>query len=224
MLLVLQPNLTALPTQVLLGVLRLCNAAGAGHTPSAAWLQDWAAALHKQLPRLTSDTACWMLSEVLRLRLTQLPGGLLDDLFVGMLKEPSSCSSSSMAAALVAVAAAELSTINGTNTASAAAANSAQAHAQASGSSSETFGSAANVTLASWRSGYYSGRGGSSGRNSPDVSGVSQLHPLALHCCIEELGRKARMAQLQPAELAAVAAAAAALQLRLPAGWLDRCV
>lgn len=210
---VLQPNLSALPPQALLDALRLCNAVGAGHTPSAAWLQAWAAALHKQLPRLTSDTACWMLAEVLRLRLAQLPDGVLDDLFVGMLKDPSSCSGSSMAAVLVAVAAAELSASNSSSTSAGA----------GSSSSSSSFGSAASVMLASWRSGYYSGRGGSSGRNSPDVSGVSQLYPLALRCCIEELGQDDRLAQLQPAELAGVAAAAAALQLKLPGGWLDRC-
>jgi hypothetical protein len=154
-----------------------------------------------------------MLAEVLRLRLAQLPEGVLDDLFVGDLKDPSSCSGSSMAAVLVAVAAAELSASNNRSTAADA----------GSSSSSSSFGSAAGVMLASWRSGYYSGRGGSSGRNSPDVSGVSQLYPLALHCCIEELGQGDRLAQLQPSELAGVTAAAAALRLKLPAGWLDRC-
>lgn len=57
-----------------------------------------------------------------------------------------------------------------------------------------------------------------------DVTGGSQLSPLALHCCLEELGKDDRLAQLQQQELAGVAAAAAALQLRLPAGWLDRLI
>jgi hypothetical protein len=152
-----------------------------------------------------------MLTEVLRLPLGQLPEGVLDDLFVGVMKNPSSCSGCSMAAVLVAVAAAELSASNNGG------------NAVDAGSSSSSFGGSAGVMLASWRSGYYSGRGGSTGRNSPDLSGVSQLHPLALHCCIEELGQGDMLAQLQPAELAGVAAAAAALQLKLPAGWLDRC-
>lgn len=211
---VLQPNLTAIPPQGLLAVLRLCNAAGAGHTPSTSWLQAWGAALHQQIPKLTSQTAAWMLAEVLRLRQAQLPDGVLDDLFVGFLKDPASCSSSSLAAVLVAVAAAELAHIN-----SSSSVNSRQQPA----STTSSMNSAASVTLASWRSGYYSDRGGSSGRSSPDVSGESQLYLLALQCCIEELGRDDRLAQLRPAELAGAAAAAAALQLRLPAGWLDRC-
>ena len=215
----LQPHLPAVPPQALLGVLRLCNAAGAGQTtPSTAWLQDWAAALHTQLPRVTSDSACWMLAEVLRLRLTQLPGGVLDDLFVGVLKEPSSCSSRSMAAALVAVAAAELAHVNASNTIG----SSKHDNARSSAGGEDFAGNAGNVMLASWRSGFYRDRGGSSGRSSPDVTGGSQLSPLALHCCLEELGKDGRLAQLQPQELAGVAAAAAALQLKLPAGWLDR--
>lgn len=214
MLPVVQPHLSALPLLGLLGVLRLCNAAGAGQTPSTAWLQDWAAALHKQLPRMTPDTACWVLAEVLRLRLTQLPSGVLDDLFVGVLKEPSSCSSSSMAAALVAVAAAELAHINASSTTGSSKHDNAHAGSD--------FAGAGNIMIASWRSGFYRDRGGSSARSSPDITGGSQLSPLALHCCLEELGKDGRLAQLQPQELAGVAAAAAALQLKLPAGWLDR--
>lgn len=216
MLPVLQPNLGALPPQALLWTLQLCNAAGAGHTPSPAWLNAWAAALHTKLPKLSSETACWTLAEVLSLRQAQLPEGLLDDLFVGVLKEPCSCSGASMAAVLMAVAAAELAHSNSSR-------NTQQQQQQGpSTSSSSTFGGAGNVTLASWRSGFYSARGGSSGRSSPDVSSVSQLYPLALHCYVEELGQGDRLAQLQPAALAGVAAATAALQLRLPAGWLDR--
>jgi hypothetical protein len=43
-----------------------------------------------------------------------------------------------------------------------------------------------------------------------------------MQCCIEELGQAGKMEQLRPQDLAGVAAAAAALQLRLPAGWLDK--
>jgi hypothetical protein len=220
MLAILQPNLGALPPQALLWVVQLCNAAGAGHTPSPAWLNEWAAALHTKLPRVSSETACWMLAEVLSLRQAQLPEGLLDDLFVGVLKEPCSCGSASMAAVLMAVAAAELAHSNDCRPTQ----QQQQQQGGSSTSSTSGFGGAANVTLASWRSGFYSARGGSSGRSSPDVSGVSQLYPLALHCCVEELGQGDRLAQLQPAALAGVAAATAALQLRLPAGWLDRWV
>lgn len=229
---ILQSNLSALPPRALLGVLRLCNAVGSGgghNTPSAAWLQDWAAALHKQLPKLSAQTSCSMLAEVLRLRQAQLPEGLLDDLFTGVLKDPSSCSGSSLAEALVAVAAAELAHINGSSSSTSA---SSTASAADNSSSSNGDGNAVssssratpNVTLASWRSGYYSSRGGSSGRSGPDVAAVSQLSPLALHGCVEELGQGDRMARLQPVQLAGLAAAVAALQLRLPAGWLDRCV
>jgi hypothetical protein len=136
---------------------------------------------------------------------------------VGVLKEPSSCSSSSMAAALVAVAAAELAHVNASNTT-----GSSRHENSARASAGSDFAGAGNVMLASWRSGFYRDRGGNSGRSSPDVTGGSQLSPLALHCCLEELGKDGRLAQLQQQELAGVAAAAAALQLRLPAGWLDR--
>lgn len=225
----LQARLAGLPPAGLLGVLRLCNWAGAGHSPSTAWLQDWAAALHQQMPNLQSEAACCLVSEVLRLWQAQLPAAVLDDLFVAVLKDPGSCSSSSITAALAGVAVAELR--HGSGPASSPATGSTQqlqrqannTALSSSSSSNSGMSSASNVMLAAWRSNYHSSSSSSSsGRSCPNVSSSSQLYPLVLQCLLEEVGSSDRLVQLQPNEVAAVAAAAAALQLRLPAGWLDR--
>lgn len=200
---VLQPHLSELPPAGLLALLRVCN--WGGGSPSAGWLQDWVAGLHQQLPRVSAQDACWTVSEVLRLQQPELPQGCVDDLLTAFLRQPEACSASSLAAALHALALAGLQQRN--------------APEQQPTSSSHSSGKAAvtaNVTLATWRSDSSSKTNGA----SLDVS--SSLWPLAAHCLLEELARGDRLAQLQPAELAGVTAAAAALQLRLPPGWLDR--
>jgi len=104
-----QLQLHAWPPAALLLVVQLCNAAA--FSPSPAWLSSWSAAVKQQLPRLSSDSACRLFVEVLQLKqhLQQhLAQGLLDDLFVAVLRDLEGCGSSSIAAALAAVAAAEL--------------------------------------------------------------------------------------------------------------------
>jgi hypothetical protein len=96
------------PAGALLGVLRLYNQAGL--SPLDTWVLAWSAAVQQQLPQLPSETACCLVVEILQLKQQQqqLVLGLLDDLFVAVLRDLSSCRSNSMAAALARLAAGEL--------------------------------------------------------------------------------------------------------------------
>jgi hypothetical protein len=76
----LQPQLQQVPPAGLLALLRLCN--WSGLQISQIWLEAWAAAVQQQLPGMQSETACLMVAEVLRLK-QQVPGGLMDTLFIG---------------------------------------------------------------------------------------------------------------------------------------------
>lgn len=51
---------------LLLGVLRLYNITG--YTPGSDWLAAWGSAVNKQLGHVSSEVACYMVAEVLRLK------------------------------------------------------------------------------------------------------------------------------------------------------------
>ncbi|KAF8065446.1 TBC2 [Scenedesmus sp. PABB004] len=82
-------------------------------------------------------------------------------------------------------------------------------------------GAAASVNTAAWMA----GRPAAGPPASPQLaSSGTQLLPVVLAAAVAELGGPGRLAALSPTQLAAVAAAVAALQLPVPAGWLDHLV
>jgi hypothetical protein len=101
-----------------------------------------------------------------------------------------------------------------------------------SGSSSSarvTAGSSAsaNIAVASWIAGYDSssnaaGAGAATANQQQQLGSATQLLPIVLHSWVSVLGQQGRLQQLQPAELVLAAASVAGLQLRVPAGWMDR--